>query len=35
LGQTGDFEKGDANGAVASLGVIEEVADAWLRRQPA
>jgi uridine phosphorylase len=30
MGQTGDFEKGEANGAVASLGLIDSVASAWL-----
>jgi uridine phosphorylase len=35
MGQTGDFEKGEANGAVTSLGVIEAAADAWLARPPA
>jgi len=34
MGQTGDFEKGQANGAVASLSVIDAVASAWLGRQP-
>ena len=33
MGQTGDFEKGEANGAVASLSVIESVAGAWLATQ--
>jgi hypothetical protein len=28
----GDFEKGAANGALASLGVIESIAHTWLRR---
>lgn len=31
MGQAGDFEKGVANGAIASLGLIEAVAGAWLR----
>jgi uridine phosphorylase len=30
MGQTGDFEKGQANGAVASLSVIDAAAGAWL-----
>ena len=30
MGQTGDFEKGQANGAVASLCVIDAAAGAWL-----
>ena len=30
----GDFEKGAANGAVASLVVIEAIAHAWLGRHP-
>jgi hypothetical protein len=30
MGQTGDFEKGEANGAVASLALIDSVAAAWL-----
>jgi uridine phosphorylase len=34
MGRTGDFEKGEANGAVASLGVIDSVAGAWLGRHP-
>ena len=34
MGQTGDFEKGEANGAVASLSVIDAVAGAWLASQP-
>jgi uridine phosphorylase len=29
MGQTGDFEKGQANGAIASLSVIDAVAGAW------
>ncbi len=28
----GDFEKGEANGAVAALRLIEVVAEAWRRR---
>jgi uridine phosphorylase len=34
MGQTGDFEKGQANGAIASLNVIDAVASAWLGGQP-
>ena len=35
MGQVeGDFEKGAANGAVASLGVIESIARFWLGRGP-
>lgn len=34
MGQVGDFEKGEANGAVASLTLIETVASAWRRAQP-
>jgi hypothetical protein len=34
MGQTGDFEKGEANGAIASLNVIDAVASVWLERQP-
>ena len=30
----GDFEKGAANGALASLGVIEAIARTWLGRRP-
>ncbi len=30
----GDFEKGAANGAVASLRVIELIARSWLGRRP-
>jgi uridine phosphorylase len=33
MGQNGDFEKGEANGAVASLSVIDVVAEAWLERR--
>jgi hypothetical protein len=29
MGQTGDFEKGQANGAIASLSLIDAVARAW------
>ena len=32
MGQAGDFEKGEANGAVASLDLIEAVATAWAAR---
>jgi uridine phosphorylase len=34
MGQAGDFEKGEANGALASLALVEAVADAWLRGNP-
>jgi uridine phosphorylase len=34
MGQTGDFEKGEANGAVASLALIDSVATAWLGTGP-
>jgi uridine phosphorylase len=30
MGQAGDFEKGEANGATASLGLIKAVSEAWL-----
>lgn len=30
MGQAGDFEKGDANGATASLALVRAVAGAWL-----
>ena len=30
MGQAGDFEKGEANGATASLALVHAVADAWL-----
>jgi uridine phosphorylase len=33
MGKTGDFEKGEANGAIASLSVIDAVARACLGRQ--
>lgn len=33
MGQEGDFEKGEANGATASLGLVHAVADAWFRAQ--
>lgn len=29
MGQTGDFEKGEANGATASLALVQAVAEAW------
>jgi uridine phosphorylase len=29
MGQAGDFEKGDANGATASLALVQAVAEAW------
>jgi hypothetical protein len=31
MGQAGDFEKGEANGATASIALIQAVADCWLR----
>jgi uridine phosphorylase len=31
MGQTGDFEKGEANGATASLALVHGVADTWLQ----
>jgi uridine phosphorylase len=31
MGQTGDFEKGEADGATASLALIRAVAEAWAR----
>ena len=31
MGQAGDFEKGEANGAIASIALIHAVADCWLR----
>lgn len=34
MGQAGDFEKGEANGATASLALVHAVADAWLHAQP-
>jgi len=34
MGQAGDFEKGAANGATASLALVHAVADAWLRVHP-
>jgi uridine phosphorylase len=30
MGQAGDFEKGEANGATASLALVHAVAEAWL-----
>ena len=34
MGQSeGDFEKGAANGAVASLGVVVSIVHSWLRRE--
>lgn len=33
MGQAGDFEKGEANGATASLALVAAVADAWARQQ--
>ena len=34
MGQSGDFEKGDANGATASLTLIHAVAEAYLAARP-
>lgn len=31
MGQVGDFEKGDANGATAAIALVHAVADCWLR----
>ncbi|ACL57687.1 nucleoside phosphorylase [Methylobacterium nodulans] len=31
MGQAGDFEKGEANGAIASLVLVQVVAEAWLQ----
>ncbi|MGE8944512.1 nucleoside phosphorylase [Leptospira interrogans] len=31
MGQIGDFEKGEANGATASIALVHAVADCWLR----
>ena len=33
MGQSGDFEKGEANGATASLALIRAVAEAYLAAQ--
>jgi uridine phosphorylase len=33
MGQAGDFEKGDANGATAAIALVHAVADCWLRQQ--
>jgi hypothetical protein len=33
MGQAGDFEKGEANGATASIALVHAVADAWFRSQ--
>jgi purine-nucleoside phosphorylase len=33
MGQVGDFEKGDANGAIAAIALIDAIADCWLRHQ--
>jgi purine-nucleoside phosphorylase len=33
MGQAGDFEKGEANGATASLALVHAVADVWLQAQ--
>ena len=34
MGQSGDFEKGEANGAAASLTLVQAVAEAWMHQQP-
>jgi hypothetical protein len=34
MGEAGDFEKGAANGATASLALVRAVAGTWLRPQP-
>ncbi len=31
MGQVGDFEKGEANGATAAIALVHAVADCWLR----
>lgn len=33
MGQAGDFEKGEANGATAAIALIHAVANSWLRQQ--
>lgn len=33
MGQAGDFEKGETNGATASLALVHAVAETWLRSQ--
>lgn len=33
MGQVGDFEKGEANGAIASLALVHAVAETWLHSQ--
>jgi uridine phosphorylase len=33
MGQAGDFEKGEANGATASLALVHAVAETWLQSQ--
>jgi uridine phosphorylase len=33
MGQAGDFEKGEANGAIASLRLVHAVAEAWFARR--
>jgi uridine phosphorylase len=33
MGQAGDFEKGEANGATASLALVHAVANSWFRAQ--
>src|SRR4029079_7933362 len=34
MGQAGDFEKGEANGATASLALVHTVAETWLQAHP-
>jgi hypothetical protein len=34
MGQSGDFEKGEANGAIASLALVRAVAEAYLQTCP-
>jgi uridine phosphorylase len=34
MGQAGDFEKGEANGAIAAIELVHAVANGWLQRQP-
>jgi hypothetical protein len=33
MGQLGDFEKGEANGAIAAIELVDAVADRWLQQQ--
>jgi hypothetical protein len=34
MGRTGDFEKGEANGAMASLALLQAIAEAWAGQHP-